>query len=225
MNTRWKVCSVMKCCRVAWLLTWSQPMWSHSPEIFRWREEYLTPTNFVLLIVTVSAESVMIPLTVFGNILVIFLVWRKRYLPKQKPCVLLACLAAADLLVGAVILPLMIAGHAMRLSRVPVCLVDAVTVESIYVVCGASLYHLVIISAERHVAIKHALRYETLVTTRRLTAAVATAWAIPVVSVLSAWSVVLINDSKLIKTELHRCSCLPQLPVISQCDWLMRRGK
>ena len=37
----------------------------------------------------------------------------------------------------------------------------------------------------RYVAIKHALGYETLVTTRRLTAAIANAWAIPVVFTLS----------------------------------------
>ena len=152
---------------------------------YSWREEYLMPTNFILIIVAVSAEAVMIPFTVLFNALMIFLVWRKRYLRKQKPCVLLACLAATDLMVGAVVLPLVITGHALRLSRAPVCVVDAVTLESLFIACGASMYHLVIVSGERYVAIKHSLRYKTLVTTRRLTAAVATAWAISLVSTLS----------------------------------------
>ena len=153
---------------------------------YGWREEYLTPTNFALLIAAVSAESLMIPFTVLLNALVIFLVWRKRYLRKQKPWVLLACLAATDLLVGAVLLPLEITGHAFRLSRTRVCLVDTACWGVLYIGCGASLCHLVIVSGERYVAIKHSLRYETLVTTNRLIIAVATAWTIPVATTLIA---------------------------------------
>ena len=151
---------------------------------YSWREEYPTPTNFILIIVAVSAESVMIPFTVLFNTLVIFLVWRKRYLRKQKPCVLLACLAATDLMVGAVVLPLVVTAHAFRLSSIPVCLMDTVASVSVYVCCGASLWQLVIISGERYIAIKHALRYETLATTRRLTAAVGAAWAASALSAL-----------------------------------------
>ena len=154
---------------------------------FSWQEEYLTPTNSILLIVAVTAESVMIPFTVLLNALVIFLVWRKHYLRKQQPCVLLACLAATDLLVGAVVLPLIITAHASRLSRAPVCLVDAVAWSTTFLGFVASLCHLVVISGERYVAIKHSLRYETLVTVPRLTAAVATAWAIPVATTLSSF--------------------------------------
>ena len=151
---------------------------------YSWREEYLTPTNFVLLVAAVSAESLMIPFTVLLNALVIFLVWRKRYLRKQKPSVLLACLAATDLLVGAVVLPLVIAGHAFRFSRTPVCLLDTVALAGVNLACSASLYHLVVISGERYVAIKHSLRYETLVTANRLITAVATAWTIAVATTL-----------------------------------------
>ena len=145
-----------------------------------WKREFLTPTTSKVL---VAQNFLGVPIALFAillNAMVIWAVWRKRYLRKQKPCVLLACLAATDLMVGAVVLPLFITGHALRLSRAPVCLVDTATVASMYIACGASLYHLVIISGERYVAIKHALRYETLVTTRRITMAVATAWAVPV---------------------------------------------
>ena len=159
---------------------------------YGWREEYLTPTNFALLVAAVSSESLMIPFTVLLNALVIFLVWRKRYLRKQKPCVLLACLAATDLLVGAVLLPLVVAGHAFRLSRAPACLLDNITDGGSYFGCSASLCHLVVISSERYIAIRHSLRYETLVTRNRLIAAVATAWTIAVATTLIAFiSVVL----------------------------------
>ena len=160
---------------------------------FSWREEYLTPANFVLLVAAGSAESLLIPFTVLLNALVIFLVWRKRYLRKLKPCVLLACLAATDLLVVAVILPLVVAGHAFRLSRAHVCLLDNITHGGVYFGCSASLYHLVVISSERYVAIKHSLRYETLVTTNRLITAVATAWTISVATTLIAFISVVVK--------------------------------
>ena len=166
-------------------LNYSQPACSFLGD-YSWREEYLTPTNLILIGIAVLVESLMIPFTVLFNALVFFLVWRKRYLRKRKPCALLACLAATDLLVGAVVLPSVITGHAFRLSRASVCLVDAATWTSGYFGCGASVLHLAIISGERYVAIKHSLRYETLVTARRLTAAVATAWAIPAVLTLGA---------------------------------------
>ena len=145
-----------------------------------WQHEYLTPTTSKVLVALISFEVPIALFTFLLNTMVIWAVWRKRYLRKRKPCVLLACLAATDLLVGTVTLPLIITGHAFRLSRVPVCLVDTAYWASLYVGCGASLYHLVIVSGERYIAIKHALRYKTLVTTRRMKMAVATAWAIPV---------------------------------------------
>ena len=160
----------------------------------------------------------MIPFTVLSNAaLVIFLVWRKRYLRKQKSCVLLACLAATDLLVGAVVLPLAITSHAVRLSRAPVCLLDAVILAGMNVTCGASLYHLLIISCERYVAIKHALRYETLATTRRLKTAVATAWAIPVaLTILSAFiKILLANHTALAETIVIAITILEILGILA----------
>ena len=145
-----------------------------------WKHEFLTPRNSKVLVAVISLEVPTALVTSLLNAMIIWAVWRKRYLRKQKPCVLLACLAATDLLVGAVVLPLLITGHALRISSTPVCLVDSVASSVLSIVCSVSLIHLVVISGERYVAIKHALRYETLVTTRRVAAAVATAWAIPV---------------------------------------------
>ena len=70
---------------------------------------------------------------------------------------------------------------------------------SIKLGCSASLYHLVVISSERYVAIKHSLRYETLVTTNRLITAVATAWTIPVTTtlIMALINVVLTNHDVL----------------------------
>ena len=189
---------------------------------FSWREEYLTPTNFILITAAVTAEVVMIPFTVLFNALMISLVWRKRYLRKQKPCVLLACLAATDLLVGAVVLPSVVTGHVFRLSRATPCFVDTVTLETIHVACGASLCHLVLISGERYVAVKHSFRYETLVTTRRLLAAVGAAWAIPAAPTLGAlMNAVLRKKTALAETILYGSSLLlvpVSLAMISFCQ-------
>ena len=145
-----------------------------------WQHEYLTPTTSKVFLALISLEVPIALFTFLLNAMVIWAVWRKRYLRKQKSFALLACLAATDLLVGAVVLPLVIASHAVRLSSKPVCLVDTLAIACIFIACVVSLLHLVIISGERYVAIKHALRYETLVTTRRLTAAVGAAWAFAV---------------------------------------------
>ena len=146
-----------------------------------WKDEFLTPSNSKVLVAVISLEVTIALLTSLLNAMIIWAVWRKRYLRKQKPCVLLACLAATDLLVGAVVLPLLVTGHGFRLSSTPgVCLVDTVANTGLSTASAVSLLHLVVISGERYVAVKHALRYKTLVTTCRLTKVVATAWAIPV---------------------------------------------
>ena len=149
---------------------------------YSWREEYLTPTNFIILVVIACAEGLMMPFIVSLNALVIWVVSSHRKLRRMKPCALLACLAATDLLVGAVALPLAITDHAMRLGARPsICVLERVAYDVVFVSCGASLCHLVLISGERYVAIKHSLRYETLVTTERLWVAIGVAWALPVV--------------------------------------------
>ena len=150
---------------------------------YSWREEYLTPTTFIILAATACVKGLMIPFTALANALVIWVVSSHRQLRRKKPCVLLACLAATDLLVGVVALPLAITDHAMRLGANPsICVMERIAYDVFFVSCGASLCHLVIISGERYVAIKHALRYETLVTSERLLVAIGVAWALPVVA-------------------------------------------
>ena len=166
--------------------------------IFAWKESYLTPTTFIMYLITVVLETLMCPFTILLNSLVILAAKRKRYLRKQKTCVLLACLAVTDLLVGAVVLPLVVTSHILRLlGKRLVCIVDKIATETVYIGCGASLFHLAIISGERYVAIKHSLRYETLVTTERLRVAIAFAWAVPVISALGSAILGLAGESVL----------------------------
>ena len=113
--------------------------------------------------------------------LVIVAIRRKRYLHQMRH-VLLACLAVTYLLVCAVCQPLMVVSELQHILGVgPICPIDFSVNNIVTITCGASLFHLVIISCERYVAIKHALRAcITLVTTRRMTATVAAAWLLPI---------------------------------------------
>ena len=96
---------------------------------------------------------------------------------------------------GAVVLPLVVISHIMRLVQAElICLQERIAVQSVQIACVASLLHLAIISGERYVAIKYSLRYETLVTTRRLTTAVATAWTISVVLALISLIRIAVTD-------------------------------
>ena len=148
--------------------------------ILTWEQRYLTTTLFVTIIITVALNVLTCPFTIVLNVLVIVAVRRKRYLQEMRH-VLLACLAATDLLVGAVCQPLMVVSDLQHILGVgPICLIDFTVNNIVTITCGASLFHLVIISCERYVAIKHALRYTTLVTTRRVTAAVVVAWVLPI---------------------------------------------
>ena len=148
-----------------------------------WKQEYLTNRTFIILVVILCVEVLLSVPTISINVLVIWAVKVKLYLRKQNTCTLLACLAVTDLLVGAVVLPLAIASHLERLvGSGPTCLMELTAGILLYVAFVASLFHLAIISSERYVAIKHCLRYKTLVTPSRLLAAVASAWASTVIS-------------------------------------------
>ena len=164
----------------------TQPALSHACSLLgnlAWKREYLTTRTFIVLVVILCVDVLLSLPTILLNVLVIWAVKTKFYLRKQKACVLLACLAVTDLLVGAVVLPLAIASHLERLlGSGPTCLVEFTLYSALLITVCASLSHLAIISGERYVAIKYALRYETLVTSRRLANVVAGAWASTVIS-------------------------------------------
>ena len=98
---------------------------------------------------------------------------------QRKSNIALACLATADLMVGIIGQPLMIAVTITTLqgkTTSETCLIQtATTLCNIVLVCS-SLAHLVLVSADRYLAIKHPYRYMFLVTKFRLLVASAIAW-------------------------------------------------
>ena len=159
--------------------------------MFQWKQHYLTPTVFVAKIVATTLLILSCPFTILLNGLVILAVRRKSYLQEERH-VLLASLAGTDLLVGVVALPLLITSYMQHILGIgPICLIDTMVVQAMHFSILASLFHMVIISGERYIAIKHALRYTTLVTTGRLAAAVTVAWLLPALIVLGNTSLLL----------------------------------
>ena len=139
----------------------------------------ISPDLHAVFIVRVTVNALTCPLIILLNILVIVAVKTKRQL-RTKSNVALACLATTDLMVGLVVQPLHIAREAFLLDgqQNMFCTIkDVFTVQFI----RGSLHHLILISAERYVAIKHPFAYDNHVTDVRIIIASGLAWAAAII--------------------------------------------
>jgi len=144
-----------------------------------WRNEFLLTEgtyNHLLAIISINSTSVL-P-TVLLNALVIFAVATRGQL-RNKSTILLACLAGTDLLTGLLGQPIRIAVEVQRLLKTGTFCGALERVSSLSLIWHilATLTHLVLITSDRYIAIKKPLRYREIVTTRRVTVAVISAWA------------------------------------------------
>ena len=157
---------------------------SHPAEVCRhlsyetWQARYLTESVYNSLVALITINSISAITAILLNALVIIVVATKQQL-RTRYNILLACLAATDLLVGVLVQPLFVASEMKHILGIgPFCTLDTVLVVFTYGVCGTSISHLVLISVERYVFIKLPLRYEDIVTEERITAGVLIAWAV-----------------------------------------------
>ena len=125
------------------------------------------PTSFLSFQFAITVTSIACPATTLLNILVILAVKKTKELEKNSN-ILLSNLAGADLLVGAVALPLAITVCALALQEHVVedviCTIDYVSDS---VMCNAtciSFSFLVLIAWERYVAVTKWADYRTIVT-------------------------------------------------------------
>ena len=173
----------------------------------------LNPTNisrdlYGVFILIIAVNALTCPLVILLNILVLVAVKTKQHL-RTKSNVTLACLAVTDLVVGLVVQPL----HATNLTLLvegegnTFCSLAKVAGTITFQCCVASLHHLLLISAERYIAIKHALQYETVVTEVRIIMASGLMWAITI----------LVPQEDVMLTESHfavRLTVSIMLPVL-----------
>ena len=144
-----------------------------------WRDEFLlTEGIYNHLLVIISINSISVLPTVLSNALVIFAVATRRQL-RNESTILLACLAGADLLTGLLGQPIRIATEVQRILKKGIfcSALERVSALSLIWHILATLTHLLLITTDRYIAIKKPLRYREIVTTRRVTVAVISAWA------------------------------------------------
>jgi len=131
---------------------------------FVWRKTYLTEHKYRNLVALICFDSLAIIVIVLLNALVIFAVKTKRSLQSNSN-ILLACLAGSDLFTGMVGLPVAVAVNVKRAFAIePFCALEAVHFITLYGPSYVSMDHLVVISVDRYIAIKDALRYRVIVT-------------------------------------------------------------
>ena len=141
-----------------------------------------SPALRAVFIVGIAVNALTCPLIILLNILVMVAVKTKRQL-RTKSNVALACLATTDLVVGLVVLPLHFAVYIVLFQgEANVFCTLAKIAKDITVKCIlASVYHLLLMSAERYFAVKHPFAYETQVTEVRIIIASGLAWAAAII--------------------------------------------
>ena len=133
----------------------------------------------ISLQLAIAVTAAACPFIILSNILVIVVVKKIRELQTNSN-ILIASLAVADLLVGAVSMPLSISLDSMilrgTLSEDIICTISDITGFVLYTAYCASYYHLVLISWERYVAIVKWKEYKLIVTKRRVKRYAGIAW-------------------------------------------------
>jgi len=137
-----------------------------------------TDSFYGLLVAAAILNLATCPFTIFLNTLVMVAVKTRRRL-QTHPNILLACLALTDLMAGLVVQPLHTAKTIFLLQRKDAhefCNIELAFSVSFLVFSFITSCHLLLISGERYLAIKHTFAHATVVTKARLIMSCAVAW-------------------------------------------------
>ena len=152
----------------------------HAPQFIYHLNETTFPWILAAILCTAS------PATVTLNALVIIAVRRRRQLQKFSN-ILLSSMAVADLLVGAVSMPLSVTVDLLIVRRIflkqNICVLELVNPQLLYFLFVTSLYHLTAIAWERYVAVTKSMDYKTIVTRRRTKMLAVFAWISAIITV------------------------------------------
>ena len=136
------------------------------------------PVNYHgFLFTVIIVNSLSFPFTIF---------LRKPRL-QTNPDILLTCLSVTDLLVGMISQPLHVSIALLLLlgdRSHTFCHLPLVFNASVLILCGASLFHLVLISAERYFTIKHSFAKGILITKAPLIISSVVAWIATLILVI-----------------------------------------
>ena len=147
-----------------------------------------TDSFYRLLIAAAVFILAACPFTISLNALVMVAVKTRRRL-QTHPNILLACLALTDLMVGLFLQPIHITKAVFLLQEkdaLEFCDIELAFTVSFVILMFATVCHLLLISAERYLAIKHTFSHGTIVTKARLIISSAVAWIAAIVFLLVA---------------------------------------
>ena len=139
-------------------------VWDLTDKVFPW--------------IMVAIVSIASPAAVILNILVIAAVRSRKELQKN-PNILLSSMAVADVLVGAINMPLSATVDfviSRQVFKDHICLVDLINVYLMYALAACTLYHLILIAWERYQAIRNCYEHKVKMTSSRLKKLAMTAW-------------------------------------------------
>ena len=151
--------------------------------LFEWSDECLTADVYRNLLVISVINGVSFPFTALLNAYFILCILFKPNLRRKKSIVLIGYLAVTDLFVGVIVQPLFLASELCRISER--CSSRNIITTCFYLASVgrvSSSLHITLIAWERYIAIKHTLRYNLVVTTKKLLAGSIAAWLISVAS-------------------------------------------
>ena len=141
----------------------------------------ISPDVRAVSIVRIVGNALTCPLTIVLNILVMAAVKTKQQL-RTKSNIALACLSTTDLIVGLFLQPIHIfSASSLLRGDIMFCTITDISAITTSICSLASLHHIVLMSAERYVAIKHPFTHETQVTEVRIIMASVLAWAAAII--------------------------------------------
>ena len=162
-----------------------------------WRAEYLRDDTYKHLVALITADLIAALPTILLNALVIFAVVTRRLL-RNNSTILLACLAGVDLLTGLVALPFAFLVDLKRLLGAgPFCSLEKAFIVTVTMVGYASISHLVVISIDRYTTIKYPLRYEVIVTERRIIIGIILSWGFTLFMTIHEFVLVVLHSGRI----------------------------
>ena len=146
------------------------------------RLEKPSPFAQVCLILNIIINIFTFPFTAVLNALVMIAVKTKRRLRAHKSNITIALLATTDFAAGSFAQPVFIAWLISILANYNTDLCSVMAFRTVInMLVGVSILHLLLISGERYLAIKHPFAYISLVKESNLLIASALAWLLPLI--------------------------------------------
>lgn len=138
-------------------------------EIFK--EDIQVPTHFNAAYIAV--EIIIAIFAIFFNIAIIYLYIKNAYIRKSATNMYIISLATADFLVGLVGIPAAILTSIGLPGNFSLCLIST---SILLQICTTSIFNLVAVTIDRYMAILRPLRYQTLMSKKKVKVIIALCW-------------------------------------------------